>query len=214
MIRTPAALALALALPLVTGCAAARSAGAPVPRAGVPSAFTDTSIEIPALPRSAEEFLTLRDQLAGTPRGGAAMFVTAMILYVQNEKLGLECLTIAVDQDMLVDGDKGYRNKQLRNAALSSLKSNLGPRPYLPNSYVDGTSHESGYVLPQGPLKIRFKTEEDHGDRSKVFVYCSGADMARPITLKVNDKGAWKAWEWSSLEVGIRKPTVVKDDPF
>jgi hypothetical protein len=26
------------------------------------------------------------------------------------------------------------------------------------------------------------------------------------MTLKVNDKGLWKAYEWSSLIVGIRTP--------
>ncbi|WP_167882958.1 DUF6935 domain-containing protein [Leptospira barantonii] len=34
----------------------------------------------------------------------------------------------------------------------------------------------------------------------------SGADTPRPVTLKKNAKGVWKAREFSSLLVGIKKP--------
>jgi hypothetical protein len=47
----------------------------------------------------------------------------------------------------------------------------------------------------------------------KVFVKCTGADSPRPITLVKNDKGIWKAKEFSSLLVGIKAPpSNVKDD--
>lgn len=203
--------AFAALVALAPGC---RSAGVPVPRPGVPAALTDSSVELPSLPRSTDEFLALRDQVAGSPRGGAAMFVAAMIIYTQDEQLGRECLTIAVDQGQLSDGGAGYKGKQLSNRSLQSIKSNLGSKPYIARSYVEGATPDNGYALPQGPLTIRFQREDETDGQAKVFVYSSGADNPRPITLKVNDKGAWKAWEWSSLEVGVRPPVVAQDDPF
>lgn len=196
---------------LAPGC---RSAGVPVPKPSVPAALTDSSVELASLPRTTDEFLALRDQVAGSPRGGAAMFVAAMIIYTQDEQLGRECLTIAVDQGQLSDGGQGYKGKQLSNRSLQSLKTNLGGKPYVARSYVDGATPDNGYALPPGALTIRFQREDETDGQAKVFVYSSGADTPRPITLRVNDKGVWKAWEWSSLEVGVRKPVVAQDDPF
>lgn len=210
----PRTSALAVATLVTLAAAGCRSAGGPVLRPGVPAALTDSSVELPSLPRSAEEFMALRDQVAGTPRGGAAMFVAAMILYTQDKKLGQECLTIAVHQGQLSSGDDGYGGKQLSNAALQHFKMTLDPKPYIARSYVEDATPDNGYALPSGPLTINFQREDEADGTAKVFVYSSGADTPRPITLKVNDKGAWKAWEWSSLEVGVRAPVVAQDDPF
>ena len=67
---------------------------------------------------------------------------------------------------------------------------------------------EDGYALPAGALSVRVKQQANsvQGDRAKVFVFSSGADSPRPVSLAMNDKGLWKATEWSSLEVGVRAP--------
>jgi len=46
----------------------------------------------------------------------------------------------------------------------------------------------------------------------KVSVTCSGAELPRPVTLKKNDKGLWKASEWSSLLVGVIPPMMTPCD--
>ncbi len=46
----------------------------------------------------------------------------------------------------------------------------------------------------------------------KVFVACSGAELPRPVTLKKNDQGLWKASEWSSLLVGVMPPMTTPGD--
>lgn len=207
----PRSVLLLALVALLPGC---RSAGVPVPKPGVPAALTDSSVELSSLPRSTDEFLALRDQVAGSARGGAAMFVAALILYGQDEQLGRECLTIAVDQGQLSDGGQGYKGKQLSNRSLQGLKSSVGAKPYIARSYVEGATPDNGYALPKGPLTVRFSREDEADGQAKVFVYSSGADSPRPITLRVNDKGVWKAWEWSSLEVGVRPPVVAQDDPF
>jgi hypothetical protein len=48
--------------------------------------------------------------------------------------------------------------------------------------------------------------------KAKVFVTSSGADTARPIHLLKNDKGFWKANNWSSLVVGVKFIKKVVDD--
>ena len=40
-------------------------------------------VQIDSLPQSIDEFATLRDQVATTPQGGAAMMIIALHLYVQ-----------------------------------------------------------------------------------------------------------------------------------
>jgi hypothetical protein len=47
----------------------------------------------------------------------------------------------------------------------------------------------------------------------KVFITSSGASSPRPVTVKRNDKGIWKAYEWSTLIVGVEPPAGnVSDD--
>ena len=87
---------------------------------------------------------------------------------------------------------------------------------WMAHSYVLGTSHEQGYALPpSGPYQIMIDSTNPYqpgAGMKKLFISCSGADSPRPITLKVNDKGLWKAHEWSSLQLGMRAPVVHKSD--
>ena len=53
---------------------------------------------------------------------------------------------------------------------------------------------------------------EVQAERAKVFVWSSGADSPRPLTLIKNNRGLWKATNWSSLTVGIRPPAAPLDD--
>ena len=45
-----------------------------------------------------------------------------------------------------------------------------------------------------------------------VFARGYAAASPRPVTLKVNDKGIWKASEWSSLIVGVQPPAKTETD--
>ena len=49
-------------------------------------------------------------------------------------------------------------------------------------------------------------------ERAKLFVFSSGADSPRPVTVKKNNRGLWKATSYSSLDVGVRPPIVIVDD--
>jgi hypothetical protein len=170
---------------------------------------------IDKMPQNIEEFVQLRDRIATTPQGGVAIFVIAMHLYTQDPKLGEACLTIAMDASRLKVGN-AYKGFAPNDSDFGLLKSQLQQHPHLPRTYFKGTSPENGYALPKGKLEINCQTNPYSGKESegkiKVFTICTGADSARPMQLQRNDKGLWKATEWSSLLVGVRRPVVKTSD--
>jgi hypothetical protein len=169
------------------------------------------TISIDKIPDSIEEFTEMRDEIAGTPEGGAAMFIVAMNKYVEDEDLGIQFFTLILDMYHLRKTSskpnvKGYAPNVMFNEFLRRIKS----KPYLPASYISGTSPENKYELPEAPYKIEISRNPysvvKEGERIKVFVECSGADSARPITLQKNSNDIWKAYEFSSMSLGIREP--------
>ncbi|MCB1166151.1 MAG: hypothetical protein KDK33_08360, partial [Leptospiraceae bacterium] len=79
-------------------------------------------------------------------------------------------------------------------------------------AYVSGASASNNYKV-SAPYTIvtsrnKYSGEESSG-RVKVFVNVSGFSP-RPITLKKNDKGIWKAYECSSMFVNVPPPASTK----
>lgn len=173
-------------------------------------------IKIEYMPSTVEEFTEMRNEIAVTPEGGASMFVLAMIKYIEDEELGIKFFTMILDKTHLKETTsdinvKGYTPNNIFDEFLRRLRN----KPYLPNSYVIGTSPENQYQLPEFPYTLKFNRnpynviEEDK--KIKVFVACSGADSNRPVTLQKNSNGIWKAFEFSTLSVGIREPEEIDD---
>lgn len=173
-------------------------------------------VSIESLPMSIEGFRALRDRLATTPQGGAAVMVLALLLHASDSALGRQCLTVAVDRDRLQEGDGGYQNLQLARRALSRIDQQLASQPYLPRAYIQGATPDNGYQLPGPPYVIEFAYNRRSGDPAsgqvKVFVVCSGAASPRPVTVRRNPRGIWKASEWSSLVTGIMPPAQAGGD--
>ena len=167
-------------------------------------------VVIPHLPGSVEEFLSLREQLARTPEGGAALMPLALLLYTQDRTIGRHCLTVAVTSSRLRSGSAGYGGFDLMPSDLALIRSQLAASPHVPRSYFAGTSPETGYALPPDPLTVRAGRNPNSGDDAtghcKVFLHSSGADLPRPVLMARNDKGIWKAEEWSSLLLGVKRP--------
>jgi len=174
------------------------------------------SVQIPSLPASIEEFLELRDQVATSPEGGAAMMVVALLAYADEEQLGQACLACAAASTRLVDGSKGYKGRQLSNSNLQRVRLQIRERSYLPGSYVSGATPKNGYELGEPPYTIECSRNMYSGDPAsgtcKVFVVSSGASSPRPVTLARNQNGIWKAVEWSSLIVGVQPPSEATSD--
>jgi hypothetical protein len=174
-------------------------------------------ISIEKIPSTLEEFITLRDELALTPQGGATMLIIACIMYTRDSELGEQCLVIALAHDLLVKGST-YKGYALSFKAKKFIQECIGKdsgKAYIPCSYIKGTGPENGYRLPDGKLVFEYSYNQFSGDMEqgvfKVFVRCTGADSPRPVTLTRNDKGIWKAYAWHSLLVTV-KPPLFKDD--
>lgn len=166
---------------------------------------------IAKVPTTIEDFVELRNQLASTPEGGATTFVVAMMMYTENEALGLQAFTVVLDQNNLVEsGSKPiYMGFSPSPSVQQDIRNYYGKhKDHLANSYIVGTSHTNNYKLPVAPYKMEFTrnryTEQTDGSM-RIFIKCNGADSPRPITLKKNNRGIWKVTNYSSLFVGVRK---------
>lgn len=166
------------------------------------------------VPSSTEEFLQLRNKLASTPEGGAACFVASLLAFSKSQELGMQCFTIAIDKRNVIRGNvyKGY-------APLGSVMyhvnriSGYKMWPYLGYAYIKGAKASQNYAVT-GPLAIESYRQKNSGsDESgqvKVFINCDGF-RARPVTLRRNDKGIWKAYEFSSLMLNVNPPASMKE---
>ena len=175
--------------------------------------FSQT-IKVDKMPNSVSEFVALRNQIATSPEGGATMFVLALKLCVDNPTVGEQCLVIATDRSRLQQGSV-YKGFQLFAPDNNRVKRQLNSYPYVVNSYFKGANPENAYTATL-PYVLSFSSNAYSGNKKagtfKIFVKCYGADSPRPIKLVKNNKGYWKAVEWSSIIMGIKKPVVEIDD--
>ncbi|MBN1484684.1 MAG: hypothetical protein JXA37_08175 [Chloroflexia bacterium] len=165
-------------------------------------------VQVDALPQTVEEFISLQQQLARTPQGGAAMVVAALLVYAEDEALGWSCLSLAAHPDRLGEGPHDHAGRQLRTGDRQLLEQQMARQPYMPRSYVQGSSSENGYEAAP-PYQFAFSANRYSGDpaegQTKLFVACSGASTPRPVTVRRDESGLWRALESSSLIVGVVK---------
>lgn len=167
------------------------------------------TVTIHQIPTSTEEFIELRNKMATTPQGGASMFILALKIYAENAELGKNCLIIASDASLLVPSKGGYKGFSIGSSTWGLIKRQIRSYPYLPNSYIVGSSAKNAYKVKL-PFQVDSHSNPYSGNLEdgnfKIFIKCSGASSARPIRLTKNRKGYWKAKEFSSLLVGIKAP--------
>ncbi len=172
------------------------------------------NVKIDKLPASVEEFTQIRDQLALTAEGGAAVFILALKLYGENPSLGEQCLVIAIDRSKLQPGNV-YKGMAVSNFDMSRLKEQMRQYPYVANSYFAGATPDNGYTV-NVPTEMYCSENSHSGNQAdgefKVFVQSAGADSPRPMRMIRNNRGIWKAAEWSSIIMGIVPPKVEIDD--
>ena len=178
------------------------------------NAQNNKEIKLNDMPNSLEEFITLRNRIATTPEGGAAIFIIALKSFADKKDWGEKALVIAVDRYNLIKGNV-YKGFDLSLSVKSFLKRTIAKQPYIPNSYFAGSSPENNYSV-KAPYKLKFFTTkytkaQSSGDKVKLMVECSGA-RPRPVVLKKNNKGIYKAYEFSSLYVGVKAVSVEVDD--
>ena len=175
-------------------------------------------VALERLPATIDEFLEGRERLGGNPSGATALFVAAMIRYAEDQSAGLPMLvSILVNDNTLLSSARagsGYRGYDLASST-RFLIDRVIQSPWIPSSYIQGTSPSGGYQLPAGPLRLEFSenpTSQIGPDEVRIFVASTGADSPRPLRLKRNSAGIWKVAEFSSLVVGVRQPESERVD--
>ncbi len=179
-----------------------------------PVVLSAKEISIQSMPTTAEEFIALRNTLSSTPEGGAAMFMVALITYVDNYELGKVFFTIALDQSALSTGSvyKGYAPGGSIQYHLDRFKDPRRKRT--PYAYIKGTSPDKQYAasLPYVFSIAQNKYSVQSDGSIKVYVDCTGASYPRPIRMTKNDKGLWKASEFSSMFLDVQTVEAQNDD--
>lgn len=176
------------------------------------------SVRFDRLPMTIEDFLVLRESHGQDPSGATALFVAALIRYSQNQADGLPMLvSILVNDNTLMQtaaANRGYRGFDL-TANTRFLIDRILPAPWIALSYVQGTSPQQQYRLPEAPYHFRLSRNpysQISPDEVRIFIESSGADSPRPLRLKRNAAGLWKVAEFSSLVVGVRQPATTASD--
>ncbi len=172
------------------------------------------TIEIQKVPKNVKEFEDIRNKLASTPEGGAAMMVLAMLVFAEDENEGLKCMTVALDRENLTQGDV-YKELQPLPSYFNYHLDRFRQRKYWPKAYIQGTSPQNGYAYSE-PIRFVISRTKYSGDEAsgnlKVFIKVYGFSP-RPIKMVRNNKGIWKAQELSSLFLDVEPPVVeVNDD--
>jgi len=169
--------------------------------------------KIKKIPKSIEAFVEMRNDIATTPEGGAAMFMLALKMYTENPELAKKCFVAIVDRNLLREGNV-YKGYQLLNSDMSLIKNQLAKDQNIPNAYIKGATPENHYKVKL-PYVFEFTSNKYSGSIEKgdfkLFVACSGADSPRPIRMKKNNRGIWKTSNWNSVLVGIKKPPIDDD---
>ncbi|MCA9796181.1 MAG: hypothetical protein KC910_30450 [Candidatus Eremiobacteraeota bacterium] len=174
-------------------------------------------IRIDQVPTSADEFLALRERLATTPEGGAACVIATLLAFSKDYQVGMQCLTLILDQRNVGQGDV-YKGHAPISAIMYHIDRISGYKlwPYLGFAYVKGATAANNYQTSP-PYTVVTKRQRNSGtDESgqvKIFIYNDGFSP-RPVTLRRNDKGIWKAYELSSMFLNVNPPasTAPKDD--
>lgn len=188
-----------------------------------------TEVTFTQIPQTVDEFVNLRNSLfaeklspfEGSARGAALLILAGYIYSNLDEELGLQCAVVALDRKELMKG-KGptsYKGKTLTIPNRERFRR-FKALPYLMRSYFVGSEPENDYQF-QTPMTLVFFSNRhsvvncaDDGQiiGYKVFVFCSGADTPRPVTMKINNRGIWKAKEFSSITVSVKDPVGEEED--
>ncbi len=176
----------------------------------------DESFTLESIPQSLEEFVALRDEIADNPKGGVAMMIVAMKVYAEDEELGTKLFTIALDRSALIRSvsKPNYKNYIPSTQSMYFIRQ-IATHPYLAGIYIEGTKAKTAYVLPQKPPYILRFAQATVSDKDEITLYVvtTSGNRPRPVKLKKNNRGIWKAIGFSSLFVGAMKaPKYQVDD--
>lgn len=185
----------------------------------------NVNLEISDLPKNIEDFTALRDNFSKTPEGAAAIFLLAMNMYAENKELGLQALTISVDQFNVVDSEEegSYKGKLIKRDLKNTVEQVMSKNPNVGRAYWAGANPDNGFT-PDTPLLAKiikqkgdepivnnyYRTKGLNLEQLRLFVISEATDSPRPITLITNTSGIWKM-HTTGLIMGVQAETVTDD---
>jgi len=162
---------------------------------------------------SVEDYLKKRSEMAKTPFTGATLLMHAWILRQYDKSTADKLLILALHESRVDQSSSGvYKGYKWRNSEDYMVKQ-IDKIPYCARSYVIGATPQNNYKVDKQKIQLRFRVQTKRvgsvkSGRYKVFVCTSGAQSCRPIPMKRNSKGIWKALGLSSIAVGCIKPVT------
>ncbi len=170
----------------------------------------------PPIPRTVDEFLSLRDRIASTPEGGATCFIMALINYTDSNPAvhaaGVSMMILSMDEGNVIKSSsetESYNGYGLHRSDIDRLAR---ATQEIANSYIAGATPENNYTIPNpNCASVGFRKQDEYSGSiasgtKKVFVWSGGAATARPITMTCNIKSKWKVKEFSSIVVEVQPP--------
>jgi len=176
-----------------------------------------TTVMVPVVPANVEDFVKLRNNIAQTPFGGAAIVILALYIVTQSEDMGFKCLTAALDASLLThkfcdDDDIAFEMSFLREIVISAqlmadIKAILTEKKYIPASYFSGTSPDMNYqVAHPFTITLHQGAEEPDSELITLQVTSTGDTNKRFVTLTTTEQGLWKGKEILDLLKDVSPP--------
>lgn len=164
-------------------------------------------VHLGLLPPTLRDFQHLQKG-ALTPERGATMLILAMLVFEDYPAEAEKMVAEAITDDNLNIADDG--TKTLMPHMKDHLYKRLKQDRNIARSYVEGATPQNGYEMPVGQgYTFRFsrnRLSQVSETEVRVFVATSGQASPRPVSMKLQSNGVWKAEESGSLFVGVYLP--------
>jgi hypothetical protein len=170
------------------------------------------TVTVSTMPTTLAEFEQLRDQVATTAEGGAAMTLIALKMYAVNSTVGIQCLVMQADRTLLQPstGPYSYKSYELKPPLRVKIQQAIDRQKYLPNSYFPGATTTNGYRPSAAPWAFNFTSSLYNGQPAEgsmtLQVRCFGASTARTVHLGKTDRGIWKFSNLDGLLGAVTNP--------
>ena len=192
----------------------------------------DVDLGISEFPKDVGAFLALRNKLATTPQGAIAVFLVALNVYGENQELGKQFLTIAVDARHVKNSDEpgSYKGKIIDRNRTWEFNRVLENSPQTARAYWKGAGPSNDYQADK-PYAVKIykvkgtkATEDKYAEATtgrkveelKLFVHSDGYRNAsaggRPISVAQNESGVWKVTRFNGVVAAVMKTPGPKDD--
>ena len=162
------------------------------------------TVTIDALPRTVDEFKTLRETIGREPQGAVALTVVGIAMYSEfGQETGEACLDLCNDYLGLT----GYMRSRLKEWYVSGTND---PRPYQAAAFMKGASPANGYN-PTKPFTMTMTVSEKSTSSSGELVVFkldySGSQISKwvKVTVKKGDDGFWRVHANPSMLMKVRE---------